>query len=339
MPSSSAHDTIARQWELLKLIPANGDGLSPGELCDRLKRAGYGVDVRTVQRDLLTLSGPFPFGPVDENTKPQRWRWLKGASVNIPGMSIAEALSLRLIEGAVRPLLPAAVLEVLEARWHQAALSLDSLSEGNRHARARWVDKVRTVPASLPLLPPKMAPGVLGTVQDALGEERRLRVKYQAAGNASAKELELHPLALVQVGTITYLLATTFDYPDVRRYAVHRIRAAKVSSEPLQKPAGFDIDAYIAGGGFQFGTARELKLQARVQAPLVELLTETPLSADQKIVPAKEPWHMLTATVLDSWQLWWWLLGRGDQILVLKPVALRRNLAQTLKAAAKQYAG
>jgi predicted DNA-binding transcriptional regulator YafY len=339
MPSSAAHDTIARQWELLKLIPGHGDGASPGELCDRLKGAGYDVDVRTVQRDLQTLSGPFPFGPVDETRKPLRWRWHRGASVNIPGMSVAEALSLRLIEGTVRPLLPADVLEVLEPRWHQAKENLTSLGEANRHARARWVDKVRAVPASLPLLPPKMAPGVLETVQEALGEERRLLAKYQAAGDARAKELELHPLALVQVATITYLLATTFDYPDVRRYAVHRIRAAKMSSEPLKKPAGFDIDAYIAGGGFQFGTARELKLQARVQAPLVELLTETPLSADQKIVPAKEPWHMLTATVLDSWQLWWWLLGRGDQIVVVKPVALRRNLAQTLKAAAKQYAG
>ena len=339
MPSGTAHDTIARQWELLKLIPAHGDGISPGELCDRLKGVGYGVDVRTVQRDLQTLSGPFPFGPVGENRKPQRGRWQKGASVNIPGMSIAEALSLRLIEGAVRPLLPAAVLDVLEPRWHQAGQSLAALAEGNRHARARWVDQVRTAPANLPLLPPKIALGVLETVQEALGEEHRLLVKYQGVGEALAKELELHPLALVQVATVTYLLATAFDYDDVRSYAVHRIRSAKAFAEAIRKPVDFDIDEYIDRGGFQFGSAKALKLRARVCSPLVDLLMETPLSPDQKIVAAEDPWHTLTATVPDTWQLWWWLLGRADQIVVLKPAALRRNLAETLKAAVEQYAG
>jgi len=76
-----------------------------------------------------------------------------------------------------------------------------------------------------------------------------------------------------------------------------------------------------------------------VRAPLVELLTETPLSPNQKIAPAKDPWHMLTATFQIAGSYGGGCWDAPTRIVVLKPVALRRDLAQTLKTAAKNYAG
>lgn len=38
------------------------------------------------------------------------WKWIDGASVDLPGLTLAEALSMKLIEGAIR----ASILEALK---------------------------------------------------------------------------------------------------------------------------------------------------------------------------------------------------------------------------------
>jgi predicted DNA-binding transcriptional regulator YafY len=186
-------------------------------------------------------------------------------------------------------------------------------------------------------LPPGVDETVLGTVQEALGEERQLRVAYQAAGEKEAKELELYPLGLILVGPTGYLIATTFQYPEVCRYAIHRIRSAEKLDTPIRRHRAFNLDDYITGGGMQFGSGKRLRLTARVQEVLAESLAETPLANDQRLTPAGEEWRTLTATVADTWQLRWWLLGHAYQIVIEKPLGLRHELAETLQTAAEYY--
>ena len=45
----------------------------------------------------------------------------------------------------------------------------------------------------------------------------------------------------------------------------------------------------------------------------------------------------MTATVPDSQQLRWWLLGQGAGIEVLEPVALRRELQERIKQTTARY--
>jgi hypothetical protein len=80
------------------------------EITARLKDTGYKVSVRTVQRDLNELSEIFPIELNDKNPRDYGWRWLKGANLDIPGMSVSEALAMRLVETHLKPLLPAAML-------------------------------------------------------------------------------------------------------------------------------------------------------------------------------------------------------------------------------------
>ena len=66
-------------------------------------------------------------------------------------------------------------------------------------------------------------------------------------------------------------------------------------------------------------------------------LHETPLSADQKITPIDDAREKVVATVLDTPQLCWWLLGFGENVEVLKPAKLREELSTTAKAMAEMY--
>lgn len=333
MPKKSHHQAIGRLLEILKRLPTRGAGISAKELTDWLIGEGFEVSKRTVERDLSALAVHFQLVYNDKSI-PYGWRWMSDTVTEFPALTVADAMSLHLVEDLLAPLLPAALLDSLRPRFHQARKKLDNLSK--EHPNSRWLDKVRHVPPTLPLQPPKIAEGVLETVQEGLLADRQLEIEYQRPGEEEAQALRLHPLGLVQRGPITYLVATAFTYTDVRIYAVHRIGQARVLEQPSQRPEGFFLDDYIAQGALQFGNGETIRLKARVSPWLVDILTETPLAADQRFERVGQELR-LTATITDSWQLRWWVLSQGQGITVLEPQALRKDMAVELKKTLASY--
>ena len=333
MPKKSHHQAIGRLLEILKRLPTRGAGISARELTDWLTDEGFEVSKRTVERDLSALAVHFQLVYNDKSV-PYGWRWMSDAVTEFPALTVADAMSLHLVEDLLAPLLPAALLDSLRPRFRQARKKLDSLSK--EHPNSRWLDKVRHVPPTLPLLPPKIVDGVLATVQEGLLTDRQLEIGYQRPGDEEAMTLRLHPLGLVQRGPVTYLVATAFTYTDVRLYAVHRITGASVLAEPAHCPGGFSLDDYIAQGALQFGDGRTIRLVARISPWLADILTETPLTADQQLERAGEEFR-LTATITDSWQLRWWILSQGEGITVLEPGKLRKEIMSELNRTLNTY--
>lgn len=334
MPADKKKHTLARQWELLKLLPTRGAGKTATELTRALKDIGFQVTKRSVERDLNDLLDVFR---LDRNDKspPYGWRWPYDAPVALPGITLAEALSLRLVQDTLTPLLSFSVIKALEPRFKQAENKLATLSKTN--PTANWADKVRTVPPTLPLLAPVIDADLLETVQQALLANEQIVVDYRGMDAEEPASVPLHPLGLVNRGPVTYLVATAYAYSDVRLYCLHRVTRATRIQEPVQRPEDFDLDAYIQSGALQFGTGKTLRLEARVSDWLERILRETPLSSDQKFKPDEEWAARVKATVADSWQLRWWVLSQGDGIEVLKPVRLRQEIAITLKTAFGNY--
>ena len=67
-------------------------------------------------------------------------------------------------------------------------------------------------------------------------------------------------------------------------------------------------------------------------------LHETPLAEDQRIGDEADGRVRVRATVADTPQLRWWLLGFGDAVSVQAPAELRQWFAQTAAAMAASYA-
>ena len=321
MPNGTHRNALVRQWEMLKMLPSRGPGITVSDLVDRLTHEGFEVHRRTIERDLVTLSTVFSIQCNDKGT-PVGWHWMPGESANLPSLTIADAVSLIIVEDLVRPLLPGAVLESLEPRLRQARVSLNALSE-LKHAR--WIDKVRHVSPTMPLLPPHVEPVVLEVLQEALLQERQVKVTYINPRIRMTSDLQLHPLGLVQRGPVGYLVATAFHYGDVRLYAIHRFQKAALLKEPINIPVNFSLDEFIAKGSLHFGNAKTIKLVAYVSNNLASILEETPLSEDQ-IITVKDDKNLVKATLTDSWQLTWWILSHGPGFEVLKPTGARRQL-------------
>jgi predicted DNA-binding transcriptional regulator YafY len=333
MPSDTTRNTLIRQWELLKLLPKRGTGKTAKDLAATLNDAGFKVSKRQIERDLSTLSGPFPLDCKDQSI-PYGWKWMDGRSVELPGLTVAEALSMKLVEETLQSLLPKSVIASMAGTFKQAHEKLASLDAENPNAL--WREKVRTVHPSLPFLAPHINSDVLEVVQEALLLDKQLEIEYQSISAEHPSVLILHPLGLVNRGPVSYIVATAFEYTDVRLYALHRVsRATKLAADTI-RPVDFRLDDYIDEGALQFGNGKSISLKANVTKQLSLYLTETPLSTDQQLHVDAEK-IKLTCTAIDSLQLRWWILSQGAEIEILAPAALRTNIANIFRQSAEIY--
>ena len=137
-------NTLGRQLDTLRLIPRTPARIDAVTLCVRLKAKGYNVTLRTIQRDLNQLAKAFPLDK--DSSKPQGWWWKKDAAiVDIPGVSPQAALTFRMVEEHLKPLLPESTINVL-LPWFDAAKGV--LTE-SRLSLEKWPGKVRVLPKGL----------------------------------------------------------------------------------------------------------------------------------------------------------------------------------------------
>lgn len=326
-----SNETLARQWEMLRLIPSNNQRMTTSELTSRLERVGFAVTLRTVQRDLVKLSTLFPLS-CDEDGATPGWYWMPKASLEIPNLSIPDALSIKMMESYLTPLLPRAILDSLRTRFDQAEKRLESID----NPLTRWGDKIRTVVPGLALQAPIISSDVLETIQQALIHEHQISVRYRNRTHRPPAEWILHPLALVQRGQASYLVAVSSGFTDVRLYALHRFDFAEELADDIDIPEGFDIDDYIAQGSLNFGNGEILDLRLRVDPVLKNILQETPLSPDMVITEDGDHF-LISARLPESWQLTWWIQAQGANVEVLAPESLRQEIIDSLKATLKHY--
>jgi predicted DNA-binding transcriptional regulator YafY len=334
MSASSSQTTIARHWELLKLLPSHGPGVESKVLTQQLADAGFQVSKRTVERDLQELSAIFPIQCNDKSI-PYGWHWLAGAGLHFSALSVTEALSLALVESQVRQLLPAPLLSSLNPLFAQANQKLNALKQSV--ASTGFPDKFVSVTPAMPLLPPAVDEQVLRQLQQALLDEKQLDVRYHSLHNNSTKCYRLNPLAMVQRGPVCYLIATAAGHKEPRRFAVHRFLQVVQTDDPIQKPETFILQQYLADGAMAFSDGQTVYLELEVEPLLANLLAETPLSHDMRLELQHNGNTYIAATVHKGWQLNHWLLAHANALTVIAPIELRDMVKQKLTAALSRY--
>ena len=333
---STNQKSLLRQWHMLRQVPRAPAMITVAQLCERLADADYKVTPRTVQRDLKELMEVFPLQP-NEESKPFGWSWMRdGAAFSLPGVTVPEALALTLLQQQLGHQLPPDTAAALQSHFAAAARTLGTV--GDQVPSKAWLGKVRSIAAAQPLLPPVIDAGVRDVVYGALMADRQLTLAYRKRDVAQPAEYPVvHPLAVVQRGAVIYLVCMFADYADVRTLALHRIAHAVARMEPARKPAGFDLDDYVASGQFGVVAGAPMRLRAVFTRQAGEHLYETPLCSAQQLEALPGGGLQLRATVPNTRALVWWLLGFGDGVVVHEPAALRAEIADMARNMAHAY--
>ena len=228
---------------------------------------------------------------------------------------------LTLAEQQLSSLLPARLMKSMEGFFSQARGQLDDAK--NSPLERQWLDKVRVVSTSQPLLAPKIVAGVFEQVSNALYANQLLDVTYK---NAAGKKTiaRVMPLGLAQQGPRMYLVCRYEGYDNERCLALHRISKAEATIFTFERPNDFNLKQFDNDGRFGYGDGSKIKLSFRIDKAAGLHVVECPLSADQVVVELDDAYE-ITATVVDSDMLEWWLRGFGDGISTVKRQAVSTN--------------
>ncbi|RYZ89798.1 MAG: WYL domain-containing protein, partial [Proteobacteria bacterium] len=82
---------------------------------------------------------------------------------------------------------------------------------------------------------------------------------------------------------------------------------------PFKRPKDFDLKRFDDEGRFGFGDGKKIRLTFRITKAEGAHLLESPLSADQQVKEFDEDYE-ISATVVDSAMLEWWLRAFGDAV-------------------------
>lgn len=322
-------NSLYRQWQILSRL-STGKWMGTRELQEILQREGIDITLRTIQRDLNQISQRFPIE--NNGTVPQGWRWRSDAPIqSLPHMTSSQAVTFMMVEEHLKHLLPPSLIEEMNPWFDLARRSLSTQNNVRQ-----WINRVRIVPATQPLIPPIVEKSAQQAIYEGLLQDKQLECVYQGLNQTiEAKTYTLNPLALVQKGAIIYLICTRHDKTDIQTFALHRFKSATVLNSRALHPVNFDIDEYIESGalGFRVDFSKPTENVA-LTLTMTEIdalyLEETKLSTNQVLEPLGNGHILVHATVPFTSQLVWWLRSFGNKISHIEPKEVRDAVNQTV---------
>lgn len=320
-------NSLYRQWQILSRL-STGKWMGTRELQEILQREGIDISLRTIQRDLNQISLRFPIE--SSKTVPQGWRWRSDAPIqSLPHMTSSQAVTFMMVEEHLKHLLPPSLIEEMNPWFDLARRSLSTQNNVRQ-----WINRVRIVPATQPLIPPVVEKQAQQAIYEGLLQDKQLECVYQGRNlSGEEKTYILNPLGLVQKGAIIYLICTRQDKTDIQTFALHRFKSASVLNSRAMHPVDFDIDAYIDSGALGFRVdynqaTQNIVLKLIMSEQDAHYFDESQLSKDQTIEKLADGLAQVTANVPFTSQLVWWLRGFGNKIQQIEPIEVANAVHQ-----------
>jgi predicted DNA-binding transcriptional regulator YafY len=168
----------------------------------------------------------------------------------------------------------------------------------------------------------------LPTLQEAIWQDRRLRLTYQRGDGASFERL-VDPLGLVAKGRVWYMVAAVEG--ELRTYRVSRVQQAQLTPEASTRPPDFDLAAYWVQSvaDLQRDIPRFTAALRAAPDALPHIRAAWRYARIEQLgSPDAGGWLPLTVTFEGYEIACEYVLSMGAQVLVLDPPELREQIAR-----------
>jgi predicted DNA-binding transcriptional regulator YafY len=177
-------------------------------------------------------------------------------------------------------------------------------------------------------------PGRLGKLEGAISKQRTIKFPYYSISRNRQGERTVYPYGLLSDNGSWYVIGQDLDRKDIRTFRVSRIRGdikfATRRERDFRIPADFDIDEYRGRPPWQIG---DFEGEARI-----ELAGDTAWWVERAFGNAGQLEDGVFVTGYSSLpQLASWILRQDGRAIPLEPDALRREVAQALRAVRERH--
>lgn len=288
--------------------------LTARELARRLE-----VSERTIHRDMEALSAA-GIPVVAERGAGGGWMLVENYRTNLTGLNEAEIQAL-FVASPPRLMADLGLEKASEGALIKLLAALPSMSRrGAEYARQRiYVDTGgwRQPDESYPFLQ---------TIQEAIWQERKLRLTYRRSDGAGVERL-VDPLGLVAKGSVWYLVAAVEG--EMRTYRVSRVQNAVLTGEPCVRPPDFDLAAYWVQSTAEYKAhLPRYPATVRVDPDILPRIRSGGhyTSIEREHPPDADGWVRLDMNLEVEENACEYVLSFGSQVEVLEPQSLREKI-------------
>jgi len=180
-----------------------------------------------------------------------------------------------------------------------------------------------------------LGPTVLRLLE-AIVNRRRCKVEYGAPGRPRARRFPYDPYRLLAVQGGLYCVGKVPAYPNFATLAVDRIRSLELTGESFTVDPTFDPKRYEAEA---FGVTWEepTTVVVRFTADQAPYVRERQWHPTQRLRTLADGRVEITFRAGGQFEIARWILGWGDAAEVVKPPALRREIAKVLTRSVAIY--
>ncbi|WP_394210454.1 helix-turn-helix transcriptional regulator [Psychrobacter piscatorii] len=211
----------------------------------------------------------------------------------------------------------------------------------------QWQDHLITLPSIVQA--PKLDSEVIGSIHQALLQNRQLRIGYQNKWEEKPVQRVVYPKGLIFIDNMIYL--TGFNPADDhiddnklleehRNFAFNRITEAVAIDKPIPDWVGrdaFSLKSLHKLGRLEPTDDTQIKLILKVQRYACQHLYERPLSIDQQITIIDDTWKQVSATVANTTRLQDWLVSMSQLSVVIEPLELKVVILERLESGMQLY--
>jgi predicted DNA-binding transcriptional regulator YafY len=184
----------------------------------------------------------------------------------------------------------------------------------------------------------------LDVILRALLDQSRIKVDY-AGLTGEGHQHDFDPYSLIAYRGGLYLLGHSHRRRAITYLAVERIRSVELIREPdgtqtrFIFPRNFDPAAHTEGT-FGIVDGPETKVELKILSEQTEAYVRSrTIHRSQHFARRRDGTTIMTMTVKGTTELANWIMSMGPWIEVLKPAALRKEIAQRHAKAARFYRG
>jgi predicted DNA-binding transcriptional regulator YafY len=318
-------DRTARLMRVMSLLAAHPTGMRPAEIAERL-----GMSVRNVYRDLHALEGEVGLPTWSDAG---RWGILDSAFLPPLKLTLSEAMAVFL----------AARLMVRYADKYDPDLAsafeklAADLPEPLREHVARSLDVLQDAP---------LDPAFIDHVRlltRAWAERRVVEIEYVGAayeGRAGERSRRVVRPWLIEPSVEThalYLIGWDEDRDGMRTFKIERIREVRIAPRTFEPPEESTLEHDLRRGWDIIADQEPVEVALRFSPAVGDRVLETRWHPLQRTAREPDGSVVWRTTVSGTIEIRLWILSWGDDVEVLEPEALRSQVRDIHRRAARRY--
>ena len=317
---------VIRQWKILKRIEA-GRYTSSQDLAEE-----HGVTERTIRRDIEALQeAGFPL--YDERSDGRKiWRLVEGYKQRLTQtFSLAELSALYFSKNLMSFLGGAPFAQDLEAAFAKIREALPARS-------LPYLERIQDLFSARPdpWKDYSSKRDVIVNLVDATLHQKQAKIGYFSFNSRRSKTYTVDPYRLVYYHGGLYLYARAHEYGEVRTFAVERVEKIEVLEEGFEVPADFSVSEY-GRGAFGITGGEPQTVEVLVAPSMAAYIRERVWHESQELEDREDGAVLLRMSVAPGFELKSWIKGFLPHVQVLKPAALRDEIAADLDQARKSF--